>query len=426
MKHACVLVVVVALALAPTASADAPWSTPTRVAGSSDGPVYDMWFGRSGGGLLGALCCNGFGSGVPGTTLSSSDGGNFDTWRVARKDIAVREFAGTGSERYGLGWIATGSSGADTDTDTGVARVTANGLGRPFRVLPRLAVSSQLARTTAGTSAIIGQVSVASKDRRTRRSIYLTVRGVHRGFSRAVKLAGKGDRAWLGVAVTDDGRALAVWARNGGVFARERSANGTLGPTWRLAADGNAGELSVALAPNGAAAVAWLSRADFSPADKPTELRLALRPPGGHFAAPRTLEQVTGQTEQIQLTPVGHGQILVGWLGQDQVVRVTSSDGSSLGATETLSAPNTYQLQIVAAVGGEAVAKWSELGANGRVLRAAPRPAAATQFDAAQTIAGPAPIEFSFLAYDPSGTRMAAAWDESGVVYQSYLRLSSP
>src|SRR3954454_12789982 len=73
MKHACVLVVVVALALAPAASADA-WSTPKRVAGSSDGPVYDMWFGRSGGGLLGALCCNGFGRGVPGTTLSSSDG----------------------------------------------------------------------------------------------------------------------------------------------------------------------------------------------------------------------------------------------------------------------------------------------------------------------------------------------------------------
>jgi hypothetical protein len=215
---------------APAALADAPWSAPARVPGAA-GALYDLWFPDSGPGVLSSWCCGGLGPGAPATRLAmSTPSDSFGAWRTLSRRIASRAVAGSGSQRFAFGWIR----GSQDITDNGLARLTPSGLGRPFRVLPPMTVSAEIARTPGGTFALIGQISVHAKDRRERRAIYLTVHRPGHGFTRPAKLAGRGDQADLGVAVAPSGRALAVWARNAEVFVRERYANGRLGPRMAL------------------------------------------------------------------------------------------------------------------------------------------------------------------------------------------------
>ncbi|HYZ29048.1 MAG TPA: hypothetical protein VE570_08350 [Thermoleophilaceae bacterium] len=387
---------------APAALADAPWSAPARVPGAA-GAVYDLWFPDSGPGVLSSWCCGGFGPSVPATRLAmSTPSDSFGAWRTLSRRIAARAVAGSGSERFAFGWIP----GPEGITDNGLARLTPSGLGRPFRVLPPMTVSAEIARSPGGTFALIGQISVHAKDRRERRSIYLTVHRPGHGFTRPAKLAGRGDQADLGVAVAPSGGALAVWARNGELFVRERYANGRLGATRRLTRQIGTGFPTAALAPNGAAAVAW---------SQAGRTAVALRPARGRFGLPRMLEGYAGAG--AELAAYGDGRIQLAWLGYGDtpVVRVALARGSLLGAAQTVADADIGPVRVAIGGDGAAVITWLARGIDGSAtLRAAVQPTGAAFFGPPETITEKAGCCVSFLAVDPRSDRPVVAWQPSG------------
>jgi hypothetical protein len=368
-----------------------------------------MWFPNTGPGAISAWCCSGFGAGhVAGTRIAASTPGDvFGAWRTVSRKISTRAIAGTGSHRVAFGEM----SGHVTEEVVGVVRLTATGISRPLRIFPPVTVSGELARLPDGHVAIVGQVSVATKDRRTRRSVYLSVRRPGHGFSKAAKLAGKGDRAWLAAAVNERGNALAAWARNGGVFVRERFANGRLGPTQRIASDPIAAYPTLALAPNGSAAVAWMS-ARLESTD-PQPLRLSLRPAGGRFGPMQTLETVAS-AEPVQLAAYRDGRIQAAWVGLDaagSVVRAAQATGTALTPAQTVSGPRAQDLRLATGPSGEAAVSWIERSGDGPgIMRAAVQPAGAALLGAPERVAGRAQCCISSLAIDPNTGRTVAAW----------------
>jgi hypothetical protein len=397
----------------PPTLANAPWSPPARVPGSG-GPLYDLWFPASGPGVLSAWCCAGFGAGsVAGTRLATSTPADtFGSWRTASRDISTREVAGSGVQRFAFGWM----SGRTTEGVIGVVQVTRTGVSRPVRIFPPATASGELARLPDGHIAIVGQVSVQTKNRRTRRSIYLSVRRPGHGFSKAVKLAGRGDRAWLGVAVDARGDALAAWARNGAVFARERFASGRLSRTRRIAVDKHAAYLTFALARNGSAAVAWMN-APLSPANTPKSLRVALRPAGGDFQPARTLDAVPN-AEPVRLGAYPDGRIQLAWIGHDvtgTVVRAAQASAARLSDAQTVSGPGAADLDLALGPFGDAALSWIEPARSGSgTLRAAVQPAGATGFAAPETVAVGAQCCISHLAIDRRTDRAVVAWEAPG------------
>lgn len=402
------VIVLVALTLAPAALADGPWSAPARVPGSG-GPVYDMWFPDAGPGALAAWCCGGFGAGhVAGTRIAAGrPGDSFGAWRTVSRKISTMAIAGTGSRRFAFGDM----SGRATEEVVAVVRLTTQGISRPLPIFPRDTVSGELARLPDGHVAVVGQVSVSTKNPRTRRSVYLSVRRPGHGFPKATKLAGKGDRAWLGVAVNERGDALAAWARNGGVFVRERFANGRLGRTQRIATDPIAAYLTLALAPDGGAAVAWMSAALES--TDPQPLRLVLRRAGGRFGALHTLETVAS-AEPVRLAAYPDGRIQLAWLGLDaagSVVRAAQASGTTLTPPQTVSGSGAQDLRLATGPSGEAVLSWMDgPDASDSHMRAAVQPAGAASFGAPETIAGGAQCCINSLALDPKSGRAVVAW----------------
>jgi hypothetical protein len=333
----------------------------------------------------------------------STPSDSFGAWRTLSRRIASRAVAGSGSQRFAFGWIP----GPQDITDNGLARLTPSGLGRPFRVLPPMTVSAEIARTTGGTFALIGQMSVHAKDRRERRSIYLTVHRPGHGFTRPAKLAGRGNQADLGVAVAPSGRALAVWARNAEVFVRERYANGRLGATRRLTRQIGSGFPTVALAPNGAAAVAW---------SQAGRVAIALRPARGGFGPPRTLEGYGG--DGAELAAYRDGRIQLAWLGYDgdtPVLRVASARGSALGAVQTVADADAGPVRVAIGGHGDAVITWLARGIDGSAtLRASVQPTGAAFFGPPETVTGQAGCCVSILAIDPRSDRPVVAWQPSG------------
>jgi hypothetical protein len=414
----------IALAGAAPATAEAPWSVPGRVAGAT-GALQDLWFMRGSVGIVTSVCCGGYGPGVPATRFAfAGRNDRFGAWRRPSRGMATLAVAGTGSQRFAFGLIP----GPGRSTDTGVARLTAKGLRRPFRVLPAGVPSSQIARVSNGTFAIIGQVSVAAANPATRRSIYLTVHRPGRRFTRAAQLAGGGDRAWLSVATTPQGRALAAWARTGTVVVRERSAKGRLGAAQQIATDSGAAYLSTAVAPDGTAAVAWISYP--LEAGQPTALRVAIRPRGGTFGAAQTIESFEGDAEPVQLAAYPDGRIQMAWIGHDDagpVARAAQVKGGVMSAPQTVSGVPALDLHLATGPAGEAALSWVEQPSSGvNVLHAAvQRPAAATM-GAPETVAGPGSIVSSELAVDPRTGRVVVAWHQGVNVNPPVLIASRP
>jgi hypothetical protein len=401
----------------PAAFADAPWSESTLVPGGQLGAISDLWFPASGNGVLTAPGIGDEGGGL-GTSLAETAGDDrFRPWNTSF-GMATDAIGGSGSQRFAIGYTGNPQYG----TESAVARLTPAGVGRPFRVLPALTLTYSFARTPQGDIALLGRVSRKAKDRSTRGGIYLAVRRPGRGFSKPIKLAGKGGDAFLALAMNRDGRVLAAWDRDGTVVVRERLTGGRLKPARRIAADPQAQDLFVALAANGAAVVAWKSGTPDS--SEPGEVRVALRGAHGGFRPAQTLAPLDPFSSSSRLELVTgvlpSGRIQLAWIGPGvsgaAPVQTAQMDGTTIGATQVVSNLSSVNLAIATGSSGEAVLAWGEYLPTGQsTLRAAVQRPGATAFDAPETVEGP-PRQATLprVAIDPATHRVVLAWESMG------------
>ena len=238
-------------------------------------------------------------------------------------------------------------------------------------------------------------------------------------FGAAVDLSATGQNALdPQIAIAPDGTATAVWRRfNGTNFvaqAATRPPGGSFGAAIDLSATGEDSLApQVAIAPDGAATVVWtrFNGTNFI-------IQAATRPPGGSFGAAVDLS-ATGQdafNPQIAIAP--DGAATVAWQrydGANDIIQAgTRPPGGSFGAAVNLSAAgqNASEPQIEVAPDGAATAVWRRSNGANQIVQAATRPpggsfGAAVDLSAAGQSAGSPQI-----AIAPSGAA-TAVWQRS-------------
>jgi len=238
-------------------------------------------------------------------------------------------------------------------------------------------------------------------------------------FGAAVDLSATGQNALdPQIAIAPDGTATAVWRRfNGTNFvaqAATRPPGGSFGAAIDLSATGEDSLApQVAIAPDGAATVVWtrFNGTNFI-------IQAATRPPGGSFGAAVDLS-ATGQdafNPQIAIAP--DGAATVAWQrydGANDIIQAgTRPPGGSFGAAVNLSVAgqNASEPQIEVAPDGAATAVWRRSNGANQIVQAATRPpggsfGAAVDLSAAGQSAGSPQI-----AIAPSGAA-TAVWQRS-------------
>jgi hypothetical protein len=265
-------------------------------------------------------------------------------------------------------------------------------------------------------------------------SLYLVVR---RG-SRAPLPSIRVDNVAVGqistVAINPRGDMLIAWQANGGVFARIRTAGGTLYRTERL---GNPGEpvraISAVLTPDRAAAVAWEAQSvsEGTPGSRATvDATFKAAGASHHFHSAQRLATVpalaTGHyvgERGVKVALSADGRITAAWTGFANgrfVVRAADlSDFRFVGA-QTVSDPATDAVFSDLAAGpGSAFAVLWETGAAGNDpgvgtlgLAAALRAPGAPAFGPAESIEQGTAALGAVVRFDPSTGRLVAAWND--------------
>ena len=236
------------------------------------------------------------------------------------------------------------------------------------------------------------------------------------------------------VAINARGDMLIAWQANGGVFARIRTAGGTLYKTERL---GNPGEpvraISGVLTADRAAAVAWEAQSvsEGTPGSAATvdatfkeagashhfhsSQRLATVPAlaTGHYVGARAVKVVLSRDERITAAWTGYAN------GRFVVRAADLSDFRFVGA-QTLSDPAVDAVlhDIDAGPSSELALAWEtgvagvDAGAGPRGLAAALRAPGAPAFAPAESVEqGTAALDAA-LRFDPSTGRIVTAWND--------------
>ncbi|HEY8501338.1 MAG TPA: glycosyl hydrolase, partial [Solirubrobacterales bacterium] len=180
------------------------------------------------------------------------------------------------------------------------------------------------------------------------------------------------------VAVAQDGTATVVWSARSGadfrVFARRIDADGTRGPIVALsAADKDALDPKVDVAPDGTAVVAWTC-------SDGTNLRVQERrigPDGTPEEATRTLSGSGQDALEPEVAVAPDGSALVVWKRFDGFhylvqSRLVESDGTSEGASQRLSEQkqDAAEPQVAIAPDGTATVVWSRFDGNDSIVQA--------------------------------------------------------
>jgi hypothetical protein len=263
--------------------------------------------------------------------------------------------------------------------------------------------------------------------------VYLVVRRAGRSPGGSIRLDNVAVRQMSTVAINRRGDVLVAWQANGGVYARIRTAGGTLYRTERL---GNPGQpvnaVSAVLTPDRGAAVAWEAQSisegvPGSPATVDASFKAAgathhfhsaqrlARVPAlstGHYVGDRAVRVVESPDRRIQAawTAYTNGRF---------VVQTGALRGFRFGAVQTVSDPSVDSVladldagpsaELAIAFRTGVAGAGPGAGPNG--LRAALRAPGATTFAPAETIVedGDTPVGAT-LRFDPATGRPVAAW----------------
>jgi len=236
---------------------------------------------------------------------------------------------------------------------------------------------------------------------------------------------------------------LAVWSRNGGLYARDLPASGVEHRSQRLGPAGSEPHVAALLSDDNRAIVLWSVSGPSG-----TRVFLDYSAPGVRFGAPRLLESfadpggVASPAGSPQLVRLSSESVMAAWNGASGghwVLRTAPIDQRGMQSVSTIAAPAGEALLSALAPGprNEAVMLWTEpeLTPSGApdlsrrrlmAARGSEFAPGATRFGGPELVAPPGPVSGATLAVDPESDRALAVWvGEHGSLHYS-VRPSAP
>jgi hypothetical protein len=433
---ACGAVAVLAAALtAAPATAAAPWSTPAAPQGMPpSGPA--LAFNAAGLGVLATDTGGGTPDAVGPHTVAAltDDNGAFPGPIVP---LTATNFAlGDRFALYALSRITgMGTHFSRANSRAGLVFGTAGDKLTTVRFVgptDRDGVGEAIAANNNGD--VAASFGACANNACVHQSLYLVVRRSGDSPLPSIRVDNVAVRQISAVAINARGDMLIAWQANGGVFARIRTAGGTLYDTERL---GNPGEpvrnISAVLTPDRAAAVAWEAQdvSEGNPGSAAT-VDAAFKEAGAshHFHSAQRLATVpalsTGHyvgSRGVKLVISSDERITAAWTGYANgrfVVRAAEVSGFRFVGTQTLSDPATDNVLNDIAVGpsSETAVVWQtgvagvDAGVGPKGLAAGMRDPSAASFDPAESVVTGTTADAAVVRFDPSTGRAVAAWND--------------
>jgi hypothetical protein len=186
-------------------------------------------------------------------------------------------------------------------------------------------------------------------------------------FGKPIRLDRKGHGSNASVAINPAGRMLAVWDRDGNVYARFISTDGRLAPIQRVGTETAPSTFHVVVPDNTHAAIGWTSqRVNEGYAHTPFVATVSIERANGHFGRGRVLDTVDriGNGRWIPYQglvirmPAGQSGLAAwtGYDGTDYIVREATIDGAVVGPPRTVSQPGVDTVLADAAEGPDGAA----------------------------------------------------------------------
>jgi hypothetical protein len=438
VRLAAVALAAAALATVAPAAARAatPWSPPAAVPGLPPGTPA-LAFNEAGVGVLATDAGGGDAPGAVGPhTLAAladdDDAFSGPAFAITATNVALADrFALYGLQRI----VGLGTHFSSRRDRAGLVFGDAGAKLTDVRVrgpADRESVGEALAASARGDVAATFGVCVNAAC--IHQSLSLIVRRAGGSPRPSIRLDGAAVGQISAVAVNARGDALAVWRTDRGVFARIRTAGGTLFRAERLGDPGQpVRAISAVLTPDRAAAVVWEAQAvsEGDPESAAT-VDATFKAPGArhHFHASQRLATVprlsTGHYvsgRAVRAVLGTDGRITAAWTAYENgrfVVRAAGLNGGfRFAGAQRLSDPAADSILADLAAGpnsGLAVA-WAtgigghDPGAGTPALVTAPRVPGATTFGPAEVVEqGTAPVDAT-VRFNPSTGRAVAAWD---------------
>src|SRR4051812_22634988 len=396
---------------APTAGAAPPWSPPAAVPGLAPGTPA-LAFNEAGVGLLavdtgGGTSPDDVGPHTAGALADDNDAFPGPAFQMTATNFALADrFALYGLQRIvGLGthFSRSGDRAGIVFGDVGQKLTDVRFRGPDDRA----GVGEALAANARGD--VAATFGVCANNACVHQSLYLIVRRAGASPLPSLRLDNVAVRQISTVAINARGDMLVAWQANGGVFARMRTAGGTLYRTERL---GNPGEpvraLSSVITPARAAAVAWEAQdvSEGAP-ESPAKVAATFKAAGAshHFHSAQRLATVPTLTTGHYVSGRGvkvvlgrDGRITAAWTAFENgrfVVRAAPLSGFRFTGAQTLSDPAVDAILHDADAGpnGGVAVLWEtgvaghDPGVGPASLDAGLRPPGTAAFAAPETIA---------------------------------------
>lgn len=247
----------------------------------------------------------------------------------------------------------------------------------------------------------------------------------------------------LTVALDYRSDALAVWAQEGSVYARELPASGTPQPVQRLGPCPLTGaRIAAVISDDDRAIVAWTDRRDGE-----SSVYVSRSQTGVRFGAAELIERVhdpndlTAYAVSPRIVRLSSESVMMAWTGIEAghlVIRAAAIDLNGVLASSTISPPGSDALLDALAPGpeNEVLALWSEpqqtptgLDLHREAIFAArgfnDYPGQTT-FTAPEQVAAPGPNREASVALDPSSDRAIAAWRSGDGALDYAVRSAGP
>jgi hypothetical protein len=430
-------------AFAAPAPAAAPWSAPAPVPGAPP-TTPTLAFNAGGVGVLAADTGGGASSGAVGPHTIGTVADDADAFPRPMTALTATNFAlGDRIALYGLGRIAgLGTHFSSAHDRAGIVFGDAGAkLTNVHFVGPtdRTGAAQALAANSRGD--VAASFGVCNNRACAHQSLYLVVRraGSSPQPSRRIDNLAIGNIST--VAINDRGDMLIAWQANGGVYARIRTAGGTLYARERL---GHPGEpvraISAVLTPNRGAAVAWEAQdVNEGTPESPATVDASTKAAGAshHFRSAQRLGRVptlgTGQyvsERAVKVVRSADGRITAAWTafaGGRFVVQTAGLSGSRFRTGVTVSDPavDSILADLDSGPSSELAVAWrtgvagADPGTGAAGLRVAFRSPGGSAFAAGEPVEQGAAAHDATLRFDPSTGLVVTAWNNLQAVQTS-------
>ncbi len=319
--------------------------------------------------------------------------------------------------------------------------------GRSGHSFARLQAAVGLSPAGALSTAYLGDLGLlASSPSSTSGSLAVEIERwfAHRGARRAL-LSGRQTVGALPLALAMDYRsdALAVWSVRGELYVRDLPSSGVAHRSQRLGRVGEHPHVAALLSDDNRAMVLWALSSGAG-----TRIYFDYSAPGVRFGTPQLIESyadpggLPAPDGSPRLIRLSSESVMAAWDGAAAghwVLRTAPIDQRGMQSVSTITAPGGDALLSALAPGpyDEAIVLWTEpqLSASGHLdlghqsilaARGTETAPGTTRFGPAELIASPGPVAGATVAVDPASGRALAAWrGEHGSIHWS-VRSSPP